>query len=281
MKNSDGVRGKSAGRGSGATCIRAATGISGRFMITVCIWVGQSVFRPVGRDPGLSFAPASLSSASRIRPAGPSASSGWKLEIDQRRLESPAVRIPNEIQSAATTRISARISAPVAICRFCLRSRGCLDAICHWNFHFELVRKRRGWSRRRVTIFTPTINKRVYTYNTSVSSRLLFSDVPRSTLAVLRARLPQSRMHLSWNRACNHLRTALHRSRIYYAIGINNLSCVRAAPENRLPRYRIKRRAGQLWRTVRRRGNALKFHSRREIQRDWTLERCVASLRSF
>lgn len=37
----------------GAMYIRAvARGISGRFMITVCIWVGQSVFRPAARNPG-------------------------------------------------------------------------------------------------------------------------------------------------------------------------------------------------------------------------------------
>lgn len=106
----DGVCGKAGPGEEAAQCISVRLRrISSRFMITVCIWVGQSVFRPAGRNPGLSFAPASLPSASRIglessRPSTVRGVSGWKLEIDQRRLESPIARIP-KFKSIVAARI--------------------------------------------------------------------------------------------------------------------------------------------------------------------------------
>lgn len=99
-------------------------GISSRFMITVCIWVGQSVFRPASRNPGLSFAPV-LSSASRIgleiRSAGPSATSNWKFEIDQCRLRRPPLEFRMEEFPLEFL--------PTAICCFCWDHFACDRAI--------------------------------------------------------------------------------------------------------------------------------------------------------
>lgn len=62
------VGGRGEEDGGGRQCISTRLReISSRFMITVCIWVGQSVFRPLGRNPGaLSFAPALSRSRSNL-----------------------------------------------------------------------------------------------------------------------------------------------------------------------------------------------------------------------
>lgn len=77
--------------------------ISSRFMITVCIWVGQSVFRPLGCNPGLSFAPVlSFAFESRIEFKSGQSNCLRCLETRNRLasiIPSPAVWISNEIQS--------------------------------------------------------------------------------------------------------------------------------------------------------------------------------------
>jgi len=63
--------GKIAGGGGGGSVgnvhLRDCAGdFVGRFMITVCIWVGQSVFRLRACNPELSFAPATPFARVRI-----------------------------------------------------------------------------------------------------------------------------------------------------------------------------------------------------------------------
>lgn len=131
-----------------AQCISARLrGISGRFMITVCIWVGQSVFRPAVRNPGLSCSHLhTLVPVSNRVPAGPR-TSGWKLETDQRRL-----RVARPFEFPTNSIGGDRDNNFLSNCsRFCLRSHGCLDqfrrsqlAPFEISHPFELMRKRAG-----------------------------------------------------------------------------------------------------------------------------------------
>lgn len=119
-------------------------------------------------------------------------------------------------------------------------------------------------------------------HNTSMSSKL-FSNVHAARSLHYCGRAYESRMHLSLNRAYNHpqyKRCTDRESRIYYAIGINNSSCVHV--ERYLPRYRIKHYAARIIarRTDCCRENALKFHPCYGYSTIETVARCVASLQS-